>query len=248
MDLFSLKNKVAIVTGASKGIGLAIACGLEKAGATVYGIARTDSSNEMLPFNYLRCDITQVDSFSDIVDDIYIKNSMIDILINAAGITLPLKNSQLKQAQDSLKQTFDTNVYAPFNTMMIVSEYMKKKTRGSIINITSIAAEYGFPDNPSYVASKGALKMLTKAFAEDLACYNIRVNNIVPGYIHTDMTNGSFVDPKLYKQRLNNTMMKRWGVPDDLLGAAIFLSSDAASYVTGTDLFVDGGWSAKGMV
>lgn len=125
---------------------------------------------------------------------------------------------------------------------------MKHKEKGSIINFTSIAAESGFPGNPSYVSSKGTLKMLTKAFVEDLSPYGIRVNSIAPGYIHTDMTTKHFHEIKGYEHRKRNTMLNRWGVPEELIGAVIFLASDSASYITGIDLLVDGRWTAKGMV
>jgi len=105
----------------------------------------------------------------------------------------------------------------------------------------------GFPGNPAYVASKGGVRMLTKALALDLAEHNIRVNNLVPGYIRTDMTEASFQDPIRYDERLQHMMIKRWGVTEDLAGAAIYLASNASNYVTGSDLLVDGGWTAKGM-
>ena len=124
---------------------------------------------------------------------------------------------------------------------------MKKQKSGSIINITSIAAEFGFANNPSYVSSKGALKQMSKAMAVDLGDHGIRVNCICPGYIRTDMTEKSFNNETLHEERLRNMIIPRWGSPNDLVGAAIFLSSDASSYVTGSDLVVDGGWCAKGM-
>ena len=117
----------------------------------------------------------------------------------------------------------------------------------SIINITSISAHFGFSDNPAYAASKGGLSALTRALAKDWAKYGIRVNNICPGYIHTAMTEKSFNDQELYKERMDRVMIKRYGEPEDLVGAAVFLASDASSYITGSDIFVDGGWSASGI-
>jgi gluconate 5-dehydrogenase len=124
---------------------------------------------------------------------------------------------------------------------------MERSGGGSIINVTSIGAVQGFPGNPGYVASKGGLRLLTKALALDLADKNIRVNNLAPGYIHTAMTDKSFNDPQRHQERLARMMLKRWGKPDDLIGAAIFLASEASAYVTGQDIFVDGGWTAKGL-
>jgi gluconate 5-dehydrogenase len=124
---------------------------------------------------------------------------------------------------------------------------MVEQQSGSIINITSINAERGFPGNPAYVAAKGALKQLSKALAVDLAPYGIRVNNIGPGYFHTDMTNGSWQDPERRAQRSNHTLLGRWGEGADLAGLVILLASPAAAYITGQDFYVDGGWLAKGL-
>ena len=124
---------------------------------------------------------------------------------------------------------------------------MKKNHKGSIINITSINAEFAFPNNPAYMASKGGLKMLGKSLAKDWGSYGIRVNNLGPGYIFTKMTEKSFKNKKKHIARKSNTMLDRWGKMDDLLGPCIFLASDASSYVTGQDIYVDGGWSANGL-
>ena len=124
---------------------------------------------------------------------------------------------------------------------------MKKNSGGSIINVTGLAAEQGFPNNPAYVAFKGALKQLTKAAAHDLGTFGIRVNNIGPGYILTDMTTKSWSDPLSHKEKAQRTLLGRWGQPEDLMGVVIFLASDASSYITGQDIYVDGGWLAKGL-
>jgi gluconate 5-dehydrogenase len=118
----------------------------------------------------------------------------------------------------------------------------------SIVNVTSIGSVLGMPGNPGYGAAKGGLRVLSKALAIDLAPLGIRVNNLAPGYIRTAMTEASWADPERRAQRERHTMLGRWGTPDDLVGAAIFLASDASAYVTGLDLFVDGGWTAKGMI
>jgi len=248
-QLFSLESKVAIVTGTSRGIGKAVAYGMSLAGAKVYGLSRSTKKSEETPgIHYISCDITQLEHLETVVNRIYEESSKIDILVNIAGITLPDDTLSLDSKAKTFDQTFDVNVKAPFYLIHLVSEYMKQNAKGSIINFTSIAAESGFPGNPSYVSSKGALKMLTKAFAEDLSPYGIRVNSIAPGYIHTDMTAKSYHEKKSYERRKRNTMLNRWGVPDDLIGATVFLASDSASYITGIDLLVDGGWTAKGMV
>ena len=124
----------------------------------------------------------------------------------------------------------------------------EKNNHGSIINITSINAELGFPSNPSYIASKGALKMLSKSLAKDWGKYGIRVNNLGPGYISTKMTKKSFKDKKANLLRKKHTLLNRWGTTNDLVGPAIFLASDSSKYVTGHDLYVDGGWLANGLI
>ena len=124
---------------------------------------------------------------------------------------------------------------------------MKKQGSGSIINITSIAAELGLPDNPAYMAAKGALKQLTKSLAFDLGPFGVRVNNIGPGYFQTDMTKFGWSDPERFEARARRTLLGRWGEPNDLAGAVIFLASDASRYITAQDLYVDGGWVAKGL-
>jgi len=124
---------------------------------------------------------------------------------------------------------------------------MKKRKSGIIINITSLNAEFAFPNNPAYVSFKGALKQLTKSLALDLGKFGIRVNNIGPGYFHTNMTKKSWASKGLKKQREEKTILGRWGEPKDLAGIIIFLTSKSSSYITGQDIYVDGGWSAKGL-
>ena len=121
-------------------------------------------------------------------------------------------------------QTLKINLTVAFNCSQTVMKFMLKKKNGSIINITSINAELGFPNNPAYIASKGGLKMLGKSMAKDLGKYGIRVNNLGPGYIKTDMTKKSFSNKKLRKERAQHTMLGRWGEKDDLVGPCIFLS------------------------
>src|SRR5262245_57551582 len=128
---------------------------------------------------------------------------------------------------------------------MIASRWMSNAS--SIVFVTSINSVLGFPGNPAYVAAKGGLRQLTKALALDLGSRGIRVNALAPGYIRTFMTESSYANTEQRAARTARTMLGRWGEPSDLVGAAIFLLSDASNYVTGQDLFVDGGWTAKGL-
>jgi NAD(P)-dependent dehydrogenase (short-subunit alcohol dehydrogenase family) len=124
---------------------------------------------------------------------------------------------------------------------------MARQKSGSIVNITSLGAKLGFPDNPAYQISKAALQQLTKSISYDWGAKGIRANNICPGYIKTKMTEGGFNDVDMNKTRLNRMLIKRWGNPSDLIGPVVFLLSDASSYMTGGDLAVDGGWLSGGI-
>jgi gluconate 5-dehydrogenase len=241
---FGLNGKVVIVSGASRGIGNSIASGLAKSGATVIGLGRTKISKktDKFSFDYQPCDVSDSNKFELLCKEIFKKNNRIDGYIHVAGITNPNDDSL-----ENFKNTININLTSTFSCCQTIGKIMMEKGSGSIVNITSIGSELGFPNNPSYGASKGGVRILSKSLALDFGSKNIRVNNIAPGYIHTDMTDKSFQDPKLSKERSNRTILNRWGVTEDIVGSAIFLISDASKYITGIDLFVDGGWTAKGL-
>ncbi len=246
IKLFDLTGKTALVVGASRGIGHAIATGLFHAGANTTGCGRSaqyDKVSGFYDFSYRQCDVMDLKKFDKLCADL----KQIDILVYAAGITLSKENkTYLHSDIDIFSATIDTNLRSAYSAILIALESMPFES--SVINITSIGGTLGFPNNPAYVASKGGLKMLTKALAVDYGKDGIRFNNIAPGYIHTDMTDASYNDPIKQENRRDHTCLDRWGQPQDLVGAAIFLASDASKYVTGIDLYVDGGWTAKGMV
>lgn len=246
LSLFDLSGRVAIVTGASRGIGNAIARGLAGAGATVFGLGRSPAEQgDTAAFLYRTCDVTDSAAFGSLVEDIFAGHGRIDVLVNAAGITLPAQAAGDPFA--AFRQTIECNLTAVFECCRSVVPHMLRGGYGSIINVTSIGAALGFPGNPGYVASKGGLAALTRAFALDHGAQGLRVNNLVPGYVRTAMTEASYADPERRQARAARTMLGRWGEADELAGAAIFLASPASSYVTGTDLYVDGGWAAKGL-
>jgi NAD(P)-dependent dehydrogenase (short-subunit alcohol dehydrogenase family) len=245
-NLFRLDGRVAIVTGASRGIGHAIARGLAAAGAQVTGLGRSEAAQDGATFfAYNACDVTSSTSFSELVERVYAQAGRIDILVNAAGITLPTLAAE--DPSTAFRQTLVFNLTAVFDCCRAVTPFMQRGGYGSIINVTSIGAALGFPGNPGYVASKGGLAALTRALALDHGQQGIRVNSLVPGYVRTAMTQASHADPERRQARAARTMLGRWGEPEELVGAAIFLASPASSYVTGTELFVDGGWTAKGL-
>lgn len=242
--MFSLSNMTVIVAGASRGIGYCLAEGLSKAGASVTAFGRSSDIHSD-HFQYRSCDINNQVEVSTLFDDVEAASGRIDVYFHVAGITLPGK--QGLQAEDVFAATINSNLISAYRCCADIGRRMTKHGRGSIITVTSIGSLLAFPNNPGYVAAKGGLRMMSKALALDLGTNNIRVNNLVPGYIHTDMTSASFNNPALHEERAKRTMLGRWGQVDDLLGAAIFLASPASAYVTGTDLVIDGGWTAKGL-
>ena len=228
--MFSVKNKVVIVTGSSGGNGSAIVKGLEKLGAIVEG-----------------GDLPSYDITTDKHRKLLVQQSLnhtgkIDGLINCAGITRG--NNVFDYDDEDWENTYQVNLKAPFELSREVARYMKN-SGGSIINITSLNSELGFPNNPAYVAMKGGLKQLTKSLAVDLGKYNIRVNNVGPGYIKTNMTKQGWKNNR--KEIEDRTILGRWGRPEDLVGTIVFLLTSASSYITGQDIYVDGGYLTKGL-
>jgi NAD(P)-dependent dehydrogenase (short-subunit alcohol dehydrogenase family) len=242
---FKLENKVAIITGAARGNGFAIAKALESSGAKCLLIDLNFDDKIKTNTDYLYVgDVKNHDFINQVMDEALKISSQL-ILVNNAGVTFPEENSY---SFEKWSKTLDVNLTAPFLWMEAVRANCHKISSGSIINITSLAAERAFPNNPAYIASKGGLKMLSKAYAMELSAHNIRVNCIGPGYIKTEMTKNSYSDEIKQKNREKHTLLSRWGEPCDLGGAAIFLASDASSYITGQDIYVDGGWLTRGLI
>lgn len=250
-NLFSLEGKWAIVTGAARGNGKAISEALVGAGSKVIMVDILESelyetASELNTFNIRvkLCDVTHTDQIENLMSDIRKETNKIDILVNNAGVTYG--NKILEYTLEDWDKTYRVNLLAPFLLSQKVGNLMKEQRNGSIINITSLNSEIAFPNNPAYMATKGGLKQLTKSFALDLGKYGVRANNVGPGYFRTDMTTKSWNDKVKRQQFENNTMLGRWGEPKDLCGIVVFLASDASSYITGQDIYVDGGWLAKG--
>jgi NAD(P)-dependent dehydrogenase (short-subunit alcohol dehydrogenase family) len=245
-NLFSVDNKVIIITGAAGSIGENLSIGLANQNAIVYALdkklsktIRKYDSSKIIP---LKCDITNYKQVQTIFKKIFRKEKKIDVLINNAGISLASQKKDELYSNNDWIETLNVNLTGSFYCSKESVKYMLKNKMGSIINITSINAELGFPRNPAYNASKGGLKMLTKAFAKDWSKHGIRVNSIGPGYIKTNMTSKRFTNKKFRLERQNQTLLGRWGEPDDLIGPCVFLASDASRYMTGQDLYIDGGW------
>jgi NAD(P)-dependent dehydrogenase (short-subunit alcohol dehydrogenase family) len=247
-ELFSLKGKVAIVTGTSRGNGKTFAEALLEAGAQVHCFQRTKTKENSITHKNACThvvDVTDTEGLKKEVAKVVKESGRIDILVNNAAITIGSPSESYKI--EDWDKTLDTDLRAVFTISQLVATQMIKHKAGVIVNVTSINSETGFPGNPAYVAAKGGLKQLSKAFAFDWAKYGIRVNNLGLGYFQTDMTKKSFNDPVLNKQRSDHMLLGRWGGADDLVGPIIFLCSDASQYMTGQDLYIDGGWLAKGL-
>lgn len=249
-DIFSVKDLVVIVTGAARGNGKAIAEGFVHSGSKVYFVDVADEL-DMTVTNLnsdkavaVYCDLKDETALASMINRIDQENGGINVLVNNAGISLSGEDPYADSLWD---ETLQVNLKAAFLMSKMVCQIMSRNEGGSVINITSLGASMGFPDNPSYQASKGALRQLTRAMARDWGKFNIRFNNVCPGYIRTQMTTKSYNEPSLRLKRSERMILQRWGEPDDLVGACIFLASQASSYITGTDIVVDGGWMANGL-
>ena len=252
LKIFSLEDEVAIITGGARGNGNSIAKGFLAGGAIVYLVDILKDELEMAreDFDSEKChivcaDVTDADSMNTVLRDIYEKHNKINILVNNAGVTCP--DTSETYPIEKWNHTHRVNLEAPFRLAQMVFPYMKMNNGGVIINITSLNSEVGGSNNPAYISSKGGLKLLTKALAKDWAKYNIRINNLGLGYFKTDMTKRSYKDTVLRKIRTERIMLNRWGGTEDIVGPSIFLASPAAQYITGQDIYVDGGVLSNGI-
>ena len=244
-SVFSLSGKVVVVTGASGGIGQAITLCLAQAGAKkVYALDlnyTTKWPNKNIENYFMDLeDENQIDSFVEKIKQDYPVG--IDVLVNCAGVTFT--NDFFDYSNEDWDSTYRINLLAPY---LLSKGLAKTMVNGSIINITSLNAELAFPNNPAYVTTKHGLKGLTKSLALELGKKNIRVNNVGPGYIKTEMTKKSWSNDTIHEERKKKTFLDRWGTSTDIAGTVLFLASDASSYITGQDIYVDGGWTAKGL-
>ncbi len=252
--LFDLRGKSAIVTGAARGIGRAVAEGLASVGAQVALADRLadglHAAEQAIASRGHRgvaiiADLGSAHARAELVERALAAFGRIDILVNCAGVTRSAPSEAYPVEDWDL--TLTVNLTAIFHLCQLAAQDMIPRRSGSIINISSIGGALGFPNNPAYQASKSGVLGLTRALATDWAKFNIRVNTLCPGYTHTDMTDKSFRDPRTNAARASRTMLNRWGRPEEMVGPVIFLASDAASYITGADLFVDGGWVTAGL-
>ncbi|MNC03505.1 2-dehydro-3-deoxy-D-gluconate 5-dehydrogenase [compost metagenome] len=251
MDFFSLKGKTAIVTGGNRGLGQAFAVALAKAGANVF-IAGISSENtrtrELIEQQGVEVEFMSVDISSDgvprkIINACCHRFGNLDILVNNAGICK--LNKILRFGRSDWDPMIDVNLTAAFELSHEAAKIMVPRRSGKIINICSVFSFSGGRWSPAYAATKHALAGLTKSYCDELGQYNIQVNGIAPGYYHTDITAITHSTPKEYKRVLEHIPANRWGEPQDLMGAVVYLASRASDYVNGHILAVDGGYLVR---
>lgn len=249
---FSIAGKVVLLTGAAGGLGMAMTQLFLEAGAHVCAVTRRmDTDWRGLDIQYpttlhpVLGDLHKNDDRHSIIQQAENLGHGVDVLINNASDCLHLKDNIY--SQDALRQTWEVSLEASYVLCGELAPRMAERGQGSIINVISMNAVLAWPGNPAYIVSKGALRMLTKAVARDFGHAGVRANNICPGYVHTRLTTASYHNTEMHEERRSHTMLGRWGTPEDIAGPCLFLASDASSYITGTDIFVDGGWTAKGL-
>ena len=247
-----MKGKVAIVTGASRGLGRAMAIGLAEAGSKVVLVARSvDALKETQRMieeiggvdKVVPADLTEKTAVEKIVSETLETFGKVDILVNNAGIIrrAPIQRYSVQDWDDVIA----TNLRALFLLSQAVAKEMVKKRYGKIINVASLLSFQGGIMVPAYTVSKHGVAGLTKAMANELAPYNVNVNAIAPGYFETENTRPLINDKVRFRRISERIPFGRWGQPEDLKGTVVFLASDASSYVHGHVLIVDGGWMAR---
>ncbi|MEM0989176.1 MAG: SDR family oxidoreductase [Pseudomonadota bacterium] len=245
-ELFDLSGKTALITGSSQGIGYALAEGLAKAGAQIVlngrSAAKLKAGAEALGAKMLAFDVTDHGAVRAAVDGFEANEGPIDILVNNAGMTHRAPLEEFDPAD--FDRLMATNVTSIFNVGQAVARHMIGRGQGKMINIASVQTALARPGIAPYVASKGAVANLTKGMATDWAPKGLNINAIAPGYFDTELTAALVADPEFSAWIAKRTPQGRWGQMPELVGAAVFLSSAASSFVNGQTIFVDGGMTS----
>ena len=249
LDQFSLKGKVAVVTGSDTGLGQGIAKAFAEAGAKVLGVSRSPSTEteRMIGsdrFRYITADLSSLEPVSQIIETAVREFGRLDILVNNAGII------KREDSIDFSVENWDLVMNVNCRTLFFLSQaaarqFIRQGEGGKIISVASMLSYQGGIRVPSYTASKSAVKGITMTMANEWAKYGINVNAIAPGYMATNNTQALRADSDRSAAILDRIPAGRWGTPDDLMGAAVFLASSASNYVNGFTLAVDGGWLAR---
>jgi NAD(P)-dependent dehydrogenase (short-subunit alcohol dehydrogenase family) len=253
MDLFRLDGHIALVTGGSKGLGRVIAQAFAEAGADVAVVSRTledcrEAANEIAESTGRRAaafaaDVTKADELKRLSDEIEASLGAVDILVNNAGINIRGLIDELSESD--FESVMATNVTAPFLCSKIFGLKMAERGWGRVINLGSIMSVVSLPGRAPYASSKAAIMGLTRTLALEWATKGVTVNAICPGPFATEMNKQLLNDPAKYRDFVSRVPIGRWGELYEITGAAVFLASDAAAFVTGSALFVDGGWTAQ---
>lgn len=250
--LFSLEGRLALITGSGQGIGFALARGLAEHGASVVlngrDAARIGSAVEKLRAASFKAhastfDVTDFEAVNADIARIEAEIGAIDILVNNAGVQFraPLEDFP----EEQWERLFKTNVSGAFHAAKAVARNMIPRGKGKIINIGSVQSELARPNIAPYTATKGAIRNLTKGMCADWAKHGLQINAIAPGYFRTEMNQALVDNPEFSAWLEKRTPAGRWGNVDELIGAAVFLASDASSFVNGHTLYVDGGMTAS---
>jgi 2-deoxy-D-gluconate 3-dehydrogenase len=251
LERFSLKGKTALVTGSSRGLGAGMALALAEAGANVaiHGSRMVPEVMQQrlseLGANQLAVvgDVSDASVCSRLTEQVVHHFGTIDILVNNAGIIR--RTPALEHSEDDWQAVLDTNLTSVFRLTKHAGKYMLAQGSGKVINIASLLAFQGGVFVPSYAAAKGGVGQLTKAFANEWAAKGVNVNAIAPGYMATANTEALRANPERSRQIMERIPAGRWGCPEDLAGAVVFLASNASDYVHGHVLAVDGGWLSR---
>jgi len=252
LDAFRLDGKNALVTGSSRGLGAAIALGLAQAGANVGCHGRSadtrGTAEKVLQLGrksfYLAGDMSDTEFYPALIGRTLEEFGSIDILVNNAGTIL--RAPAVEYPQSDWDELIAVNLTAVFRLSQLAgADMLKRGTKGKIVNIASLLSLQGGVFVPAYAAAKGGVAQLTKALANEWAAKGINVNAIAPGYMATDNTTALRQDPQRSRQILQRIPAGRWGEPNDIVGAAVFLCSSASEYVHGHLLLVDGGWMGR---
>ena len=247
---FDLTGRVAVVTGASSGLGEALARGLASAGARVAVVARRydrlAALAEQIGGLAIGCDLLDLTRLGEVVPQVASALGGPEILVNAAGAIFSREPAE-GEPLAAIRQTLDLNLVAPFRLCQDVFPHMAAAGRGSIVNVSSISGRVGVPGIPqaSYAASKLGLSGLTAELAVQWARHSIRVNTVAPGFFRSEITGGLYEDERSHAWLRRNTPLPADGCAQDFVGAVLWLASDAGRYVTGQTVVVDGGWTAR---
>lgn len=250
-NTFNLKNKVAIITGCDTGLGQGMALGLAQAGCDIVGVNIVEPSKtkqlieaEGRKFIDIRANLMKLDDIPSIVDTAVTELGKVDILVNNAGIIR--RNDAIDFTEKDWDDVMDINIKSLFFlSQAVAKQFMAQGQGGKIINIASMLSYQGGIRVPSYTASKSGVMGVTRLMANEWAKHGINVNAIAPGYMATDNTAALRADEQRNSEILDRIPADRWGEPKDLAGPVVFLASEAASYVNGYTLAVDGGWLAR---